>query len=87
MIAMRYGCVPVVRAAGGLNDTVIHGKTGFVFEKIHHLSLAAAINSAFKVYAKREQWQSIQCAGMSQDFSWKNSAKKYLELYQSILNS
>jgi starch synthase len=87
MIAMRYGCVPVVRAAGGLNDTVIHGKTGFVFEKIHHLSLAAAINSAFKVYAKRDEWRSIQCAGMSQDFSWENSAKKYLELYQSILKS
>jgi starch synthase len=87
MIAMRYGCVPVVRAAGGLNDTVMHGKTGFVFEKIHHLSLVAAINSAFKVYAMREQWQSLQRAGMAQDFSWENSAKKYLELYQSILKS
>ena len=87
MIAMRYGCVPIVRAAGGLNDTVINGKTGFVFEKIHHLSLVAAINAAFKVYAQREQWQLLQRAGMSQDFSWENSAKKYLELYQSILKS
>ena len=87
MIAMRYGCVPVVRAAGGLNDTVIHNKTGFVFEKIHHMSLVAAINSAFKVYAKREQWQIIQRAGMSQDLSWESSAKKYLELYQSIIKS
>jgi starch synthase len=87
MIAMRYGCVPVVRAAGGLNDTVIHGKTGFVFEKIHHMSLVAAINSAFKVYAEREQWQSIQRAGMAQDFSWENSAKKYLDLYQSLIKS
>jgi len=85
MIAMRYGCVPVVRAAGGLNDTVIHGKTGFVFEKIHHMSLVAAIKSAFKVYAEREQWQTIQRAGMAQDFSWENSARKYLELYQSII--
>ena len=87
MIAMRYGCVPVVRAAGGLNDTVIHGKTGFIFEKIHHRSLMAAINTALKVYAKREQWQSIQRAGMAQDFSWENSAKKYLELYQSIIRT
>lgn len=87
MIAMRYGCVPVVRAAGGLNDTVIHNKTGFVFEKIHHMSLVAAINSAFKVYAKREQWQIIQRAGMAQDLSWESSAKKYLELYQSIIKS
>jgi starch synthase len=87
MIAMRYGCVPIVRAAGGLNDTVIHGKTGFVFEKIHHLSLAAAIKSAIKIFAEPEKWQLIQRAGMTQDFSWENSAKKYLELYQSIIKS
>jgi starch synthase len=85
MIAMRYGCVPVVRAAGGLNDTVRHGETGFVFEKAHHMALAAAIKSAIKVLATREKWQEIQRAGMSQDFSWENSARKYLELYQSIL--
>ena len=87
MIAMRYGCVPVVRAAGGLNDTVVHRKTGFVFEKPHHMALSAAIKSAFKVFADREKWQTIQRAGMSQDFSWENSAKKYLELYQSIIKS
>jgi len=85
MISMRYGCVPVVRAAGGLNDTVIHGKTGFVFEKPHHMALVAAIKSAFKVFADHEKWQAIQRAGMAQDFSWENSAKKYLELYQSII--
>jgi starch synthase len=85
MIAMRYGCVPIVRAAGGLNDTVIHGVTGFVFEKIHHMSLAGAIKKAMKIYSNREHWLSIQRAGMAQDFSWKNSAKQYLELYRSIL--
>lgn len=87
MIAMRYGCVPIVRAAGGLNDTVIHGETGFVFQKIHHMSLMAAIKAAIKTYADHEKWQTIQRAGMVQDFSWKNSAKKYLELYQSIIKS
>ncbi len=85
MIAMRYGCVPIVRAAGGLNDTVKHGVTGFVFEKAHHMALAAAIKSAIKVFAEREKWQSLQRAGMAQDFSWENSARKYLELYQSLL--
>jgi starch synthase len=87
MIAMRYGCVPVVRAAGGLNDTVRNGVTGFVFEKIHHMSLASAIKAAMKVYADREKWLSIQRAGMAQDFSWENSAKQYLEIYQSIIKS
>jgi starch synthase len=85
MISMRYGCVPVVRAAGGLNDTVEHYKTGFVFEKPHHMSLVAAIKLAFKAFADREQWKEIQRAGMAQDFSWQNSAKKYLNLYQSLL--
>jgi starch synthase len=87
MIAMRYGCVPVVRAAGGLNDTVRHGVTGFVFEKIHHLSLAGAIKGAIKVYTNREKWLSMQRAGMAQDFSWENSASQYLNLYQSLIKS
>jgi starch synthase len=85
MIAMRYGCVPIVRAAGGLNDTVKHGETGFVFEKIHHMSLSSTIKSAIKVFGDKEQWRKIQLAGMAQDFSWQNSAKQYLALYQSMI--
>ena len=85
MIAMRYGCVPVVRAAGGLNDTVQNGETGFVFEKPHHMSLMASIKSAIKVYGDKEKWQKLQRVGMAQDFSWQNSAKQYLALYQSLI--
>lgn len=85
MIAMRYGCVPVVRATGGLNDTVKHGETGFVFEKAHHMSLMGAVKAGIKVYSDRERWKKIQRAGMAQDFSWENSARKYLELYQSLV--
>jgi len=85
MIAMRYGCVPIVRAAGGLNDTVTNGETGFVFQKAHHMSLMAAIKSAIKVYTDKDRWQGIQHAGMAQDFSWQNSAKQYLALYQSLI--
>jgi starch synthase len=85
MIAMRYGCVPIVRAAGGLNDTVKHGETGFVFEKIHHMSLSSTIKSAIKVFGDKEKWRKIQLAGMAQDFSWQNSAKQYLALYQSMI--
>jgi len=85
MIAMRYGCVPVVRATGGLNDTVKHGETGFVFEKAHHMSLMGAVKAGIKVYSDRERWKEIQRAGMAQDFSWENSARKYLELYQSLV--
>jgi len=85
MIAMRYGCVPVVRAVGGLNDTVKHGETGFVFDKAHHMSLMGAVRAGIKIYADRERWQKIQRAGMAQDFSWENSARKYLELYQALV--
>ncbi len=85
MIAMRYGCVPVVRATGGLNDTVKHGETGFVFDKAHHMSLIGAVKAGIKIYSDRERWQKIQRAGMAQDFSWENSARKYLELYQSLV--
>ena len=87
MIAMRYGCVPVVRAAGGLNDTVKHGETGFVFEEPKAKALADAIRGALKDFPDRDVWQKIQRAGMMQDFSWANSAQKYLELYQSLIKN
>jgi starch synthase len=85
MIAMRYGCVPIARAAGGLNDTVKHNETGFVFEKAHHMTLMGAIRNSIKVFSDREQWQKIQRAGMSQDFSWEASAREYLKLYVSLV--
>jgi len=87
MIAMRYGCVPVVRAVGGLFDTVRHGETGFVFEEPTAKALAGAIRSAIKVYSDKTAWQGIQRAGMAQDFSWETSAKKYLELYRNLLKN
>jgi starch synthase len=85
MIAMRYGCVPVVRAAGGLNDTVKHNETGFVFQKAHHMSLMAAVKAGIKAFSDKDQWKKLQQAGMAQDFSWENSARKYLELYRSLV--
>lgn len=84
MIAMRYGCIPIARAVGGLNDTVIHGETGFLFKPASFRSLAAAIRSALNTYADKTVWTNMQKAGMSKDFSWGNSARQYLELYQSL---
>ncbi len=85
MIAMRYGCVPIVRAIGGLNDTVTQNFTGFVFEKASHLSLVATIKKALKSFADKEAWRKIQQNGMAQDFSWHASAKEYLKLYLSLI--
>jgi len=84
MIAMRYGCVPIVSAVGGLLDTISDGETGFMMQKTTAARLATAVKKALTIYADRARWESIQKAGMSQDFSWKNSASQYFQLYQRV---
>ncbi|MGQ9833754.1 MAG: glycogen synthase [Candidatus Villigracilaceae bacterium] len=86
MIAMRYGCLPLVRATGGLKDTVIPDQTGFVFDDNTAEALAAAIRKALALYPDRKRWQAMQKTAMSQDFSWERSARRYFNLYQSLLS-
>jgi len=85
MIAMRYGCVPVVRAVGGLHDTVTDGETGFVFIKPRIKDFVAAIHRALAKFDDKDVWRSMQENGMRQDFSWQNSALKYFELYKRLI--
>src|ERR1041385_2970077 len=85
MIAMRYGSVPLVRAVGGLHDTVTDSETGFVFVDTKVKSFNDALRRALNLYPYRSRWQNLQLAGMVQDFSWSNSAKKYLELYKKLI--
>ena len=84
MIAMRYGNVPVVHATGGLKDTVLEGKTGFLFADSNPESQADAIKRALKVFSEPGKWQSLQRCGMVQDFSWTLSAIQYSTIYRSI---
>lgn len=84
MIAMRYGCVPIVSAVGGLKDTVCDGETGFMIQKPTAGRLGTAIKKSLKVYSDHARWELIQQAGMSKDFSWKNSAQQYFQLYQRL---
>jgi starch synthase len=90
MYSMRYGTVPVVRATGGLDDTVQQFNpsagtgTGFKFGPYEAGALLEKIREALYFYARPEQWQKIQHNGMSVDNSWEAAAKKYLELYQEI---
>ncbi len=86
MIAMRYGCVPVVRAVGGLHDTVTDGETGFVFIEPKVKPFVAAIQRALETWRDPNAWQAIQKNGMSQDFSWTHSAQRYIALYQQLLS-
>jgi len=85
MIAMHYGCVPVVRTTGGLKDTVQEGKTGFLFDKALPESLAEALTRALSVYANPEKWRRFQRNGMKEDFSWTKSARQYAILYRSLI--
>lgn len=81
MIAMRYGCIPVVRATGGLKDTV-DDSTGFVFDRPDAASLAEAIQRALRSYERPAEWRTLQRHAMAADFGWERSARQYIGVYQ-----
>jgi len=88
LIALRYGCVPVVRRTGGLADTIRDADAdprqgnGFSFETASGAALAAAVRRALAAYAQPQRWQQIMRRGMSEDHAWTASAARYLELYR-----
>lgn len=91
MYALKYGTVPVVRATGGLSDTVAHfdsetGKGhGFVFDEYEPKALLRAVKEAVKIYDKKRIWHRLVANGMKKDLSWKESAKNYKKLYENIM--
>jgi len=90
MYSMRYGTIPVVRATGGLDDTVEDysgsGRgTGFKFEKYESREFLKAIQRALKVFHQPEEWKKLMRNGMAKDFSWEHSAKLYVNLYRELL--
>ncbi len=87
MISMRYGCVPVVRAVGGLHDTVTDSETGFVFVEAKVKSFNDAVRRALALYPYHSRWGALQKAGMALDFSWSTSARKYAELYKKLMQT
>ncbi len=93
MISMRYGNIPIVRATGGLADTVPEYNpetkegTGFSFEKFTGKDFLAAIERALKMYHNKGEWMNIIKNGMSGDYSWDKSSQEYIKLYQKLLNS
>ncbi len=88
MIAMRYGSVPVVRASGGLADTVQDGITGFSFYEYSDGAFWHALQRAIYIYnVDKESWRAIQRNGMTTDFSWQRSAHGYQQLYEWAIAS
>jgi starch synthase len=91
MISMRYGTVPVARAVGGLKDTIRDysngGRgTGFLFAQPSPFEMAETIRRAVDVYADQRRWRGLQLRGMSQDFSWTQSAAAYRALYDTLID-
>ncbi len=93
LYSLRYGTPPVVREVGGLADTVVHatekhlqsGKaTGFVFRQPEPHAFLEAVQQALALWSDKETWQVIQRSGMDEDFSWQRSARRYLDLYNSL---
>lgn len=91
MFGMRYGTVPIVRATGGLRDTVVDFTeapdtgTGFCFEKPEPQALWDAIARAIEAYRKPALFKRLQIRGMARNYSWDQSAREYMDLYQKAL--
>jgi starch synthase len=89
MYAQRYGTLPLVRATGGLYDTVRNldertGEgTGFRFEEYSPQALLGTLRWALGIYPNRETWRGLQQAAMRQDFSWEHAAREYVAVYES----
>jgi starch synthase len=84
--SLRYGTAPVVRATGGLDDT-IDEDTGFKFAEYSGPALAEAVRRAVEAFAVPDAWQAMMRRGMRKDFSWKTSAAVYSRLYQRMLGA
>lgn len=92
LYALRYGTVPVVHKTGGLADTVVNASprnlteghaTGFVFEEFTSSALLAVLDRALSLFNDEpETWRAMQLRGMKQDWSWNNSARDYVRLYE-----
>jgi starch synthase len=82
--SLRYGTVPVVRATGGLDDTIDEG-TGFKFQEYSGAALLGAVRAAIQAFSNRDEWHAMMLRGMQKDFSWKASAQEYAALYGRLL--
>jgi len=89
MYSLRYGTAPIVRASGGLDDTIqpfdaqtLQG-TGFKFERYAGDALLGCIRTALKTFRDQQAWRALQANEMVVDFSWKASAGAYVTVYEA----
>jgi len=88
--SLKYGTVPIVRATGGLDDTIEPwdprtGKgTGFKFTEYSGEALLLTIRQALQAFRDQTAWQTLMRNGMNKDFSWNASAKEYVRIYERV---
>ncbi len=93
LYSLRYGTIPIVRATGGLADTIQEYNpatgqgTGFRFEEYSADALTAVVQRALKFFGDREAWSRLVQNAMAADFSWKTSAEQYIDLYHQAINN
>jgi starch synthase len=91
LIALRYGAIPIVRNTGGLADTVVdynqglQKANGFSFNEYSPTAFSGAISRALNLFEDQPSWQQLMSSAMSCDYSWKASARKYLDLFYKLL--
>ena len=91
MYSLRYGTLPIVRATGGLQDSVVDpeeseaGATGFKFRHYTAEGLIWAVDRSIGLYRDHaDQWRAMQRNGMQRDFSWDVSAREYVKVYRGF---
>ena len=88
MYSLRYGTIPIVRATGGLADTVRDAAepdgNGIRFTEYTPAAVVAAVRRALELFRKPSEWKRLQQAGMREDFSWDASAREYVKVYEGV---
>lgn len=90
LLAMRYGCIPIVRNTGGLVDTVSYHDpvnntgTGYGFDRYEPMDFLTAMIRAAEGYRYKDKWRALQQRGMQTNFSWECSAAEYIKVYQEV---
>lgn len=94
LYALKYGSLPLVRAVGGLADTVVdtdlatladHSGTGFVFHPFSEDAYRQALRRAFALYLRPRAWATVRRTAMRQRFDWRGAAQQYLSIYQHLV--
>ena len=90
MISCSYGTIPLVRAVGGLYDSIIpygiDGSNGFRFDNYNAHEMLYAIERAINVYSDHDEWAALVKRAMNSDFTWSKSAVRYMDIYKTIVN-